>query len=196
MSSRKDLVGALTALVRFLRTADHLSQVRQSSIFANAERVVERAERGLIEQVPWTPFEERARLAPSMAQIRGTMAQANCSEAEARALFAKELATKLYVNSRYQVSIEESDSVTHLSIKRVDQESIHDWRDLQRIKNELCGADCEAIELYPAESRVVDLANQYHLWVVRERIPVGFTGRRTTGTAEAEAIGAAQRPRE
>lgn len=53
----------------------------------------------------------------------------------------------------------------HLSIKRLDKEAIHDWRDMQRIKNELVGPECEGCELYPAESRVVDTANQYHLWV-------------------------------
>jgi hypothetical protein len=37
---------------------------------------------------------------------------------------------------------------------------VHDWRDLQRIKNQLVGPECEAVELYPAESRKVDTANQ------------------------------------
>jgi hypothetical protein len=52
----------------------------------------------------------------------------------------------------------------HLSIKRLDKEPIHDWRDLQEIKNMLVGKQYEAVELYPAESRRVDSANQYHLW--------------------------------
>lgn len=57
---------------------------------------------------------------------------------------------------------------------------MHDWRDLQAIKNELVGPEHEAIELYPAESRLVDTANQYHLWVLKDpsqRIPVGWTQR-------------------
>jgi hypothetical protein len=196
MSSRKDLVGALTSLLRLLRTADDLSHVLRSSIMANAEDVAERAERGLIEPVPWTPFEERRHLAPSTTQIRAAMKQANCSEADARAMFARERTNKLYVNSRYQVAVEVSDAVTHLSIKRIDQQPVHDWRDLQRIKNELCGPECEGVELYPAEGRVVDIANQYHLWVVRDRIPLGFTASRVAGAVDANAIGAAQRERE
>lgn len=66
--------------------------------------------------------------------------------------------------------------VTHLSIKRGDREPIHDWRDLQIIKSLFCGAEAEGIEIYPAESRMVDTANQFHLWVFPEstRIPVGF----------------------
>lgn len=50
--------------------------------------------------------------------------------------------------------------VVHLSIKRVDREVIHDWRDLQAIKNELVGEQFDAVELYPAEDRLVDSANQ------------------------------------
>lgn len=71
----------------------------------------------------------------------------------------------------------------HLSIKRNDRLPIHDWRDLQRIKTEVLGPEVEAVELYPAESRVVDTANQYHLWAFPDlaggRWPLGWeTGMR------------------
>jgi len=39
--------------------------------------------------------------------------------------------------------------VVWLSIKRKDKEPIHDWRDLQRIKNDICGPESEAMEIYP-----------------------------------------------
>lgn len=68
----------------------------------------------------------------------------------------------------------------HLSIKRLDRDTIHDWRDLQRIKNELIGAEHEAVELYSAESRLVDTTNQYHLWVLSDpkaAFPFGWTSR-------------------
>lgn len=48
----------------------------------------------------------------------------------------------------------------------------HDWRDFQRIKNDVCGADWEAIELYPAESRLLDPSNYYMLWAA-PKIPIG-----------------------
>jgi hypothetical protein len=60
---------------------------------------------------------------------------------------------------------------------------VHDWRDLQRIKNELVGPECEAVELYPAESRLVDTANQYHLWADADptyRFGLGFNMRLTS----------------
>jgi hypothetical protein len=77
-----------------------------------------------------------------------------------------------FINSRYQVAkfpVESSDPnlppMVHLSICTLDRLPLHDWREFQRIKNELVGAECEAVEIYPSESRLVDGANQYHLWV-------------------------------
>jgi len=93
--------------------------------------------------------------------------------------------TAVMVNSRYQVSVyarggaeAQWGAMVHLSIKTHDRSARHDWRDLQRIKNELCGPECEAVELFPAESRLVDGANQYHLFVFRDfRFPFGFNER-------------------
>lgn len=112
---------------------------------------------------------------------------------------------RVFVNALYQVNIKEcgepfgpeAGPVLWLSIKRRDKEPIHDWRDLQRIKSELVGPECEAIELYPAESRVVDSANQFHLFAFVDpttRVPLGFRcGRVLSGPDEAERAGAKQR---
>jgi hypothetical protein len=67
--------------------------------------------------------------------------------------------------------------IVQLSIKRHDRLPTRDWRDFQRIKNQLVGPECEAVELYPAESRLVDTATQYHLWCVKDpkyRWPIGY----------------------
>lgn len=45
------------------------------------------------------------------------------------------------------------------------------WKEKQRIKDELFGADRMAVEVYPRASQLVDAANIYHLWV----FPVGFS---------------------
>lgn len=110
---------------------------------------------------PWTPFER---------------AESDLSPLER--------GDEIWINSRYIVysrRIPSEDATTylvHLSIKRIDRTVIHDWRDLQRIKNELAGLEWEGIELYPAESRLVDTANQYHLWCFPFQMPFGFrTGR-------------------
>lgn len=52
------------------------------------------------------------------------------------------------------------------AIRRHDGKPIS-WEDLQRIKNELFGRENEAVELFPAESRKVNMASndQRRLWV-------------------------------
>lgn len=96
---------------------------------------------------------------------------------------------EIYCNNIYQVYVYRGikaagwPELIWLSIKRRDKETIHDWRHLQRIKNEIVSKEHEAIELYPAESRLVDTANQYHLWVIAEkgiRFPFGFDVRTVT----------------
>jgi hypothetical protein len=93
-----------------------------------------------------------------------------------------------YRNSRYTVEVREleaenPDEVTkcvYLSIKRNDKDAIgkERFRDFQRIKNELVSPEAEGIEIYPAESRLVDASNQYHMYcLVGARIPFGFQER-------------------
>lgn len=83
-----------------------------------------------------------------------------------------------------------------LSIKRYDRKPIHDWRDFQSIKNQVVGKEHDALEIYPKESRLVDMANQYHLWVIADPkiiLPVGFIERSVGTSEEARRVGATQR---
>jgi hypothetical protein len=53
------------------------------------------------------------------------------------------------------------------------------------------------MELYPAESRLVDQANQFHLWVMAEgeSIPVGWFERNVYDDEHIDVeIGSSQRP--
>lgn len=102
---------------------------------------------------------------------------------------------EIFLNSRYQVWVRYQDpqpgwpAMAWLSIKRHDRGPMHDWREFQTIKNELIGPENEAVELYPAESRLNDSANQYHLWVVLDpkfRFPFGYTDR-VVGNSEPAA---------
>lgn len=113
------------------------------------------------------------------------------------------LPDQIYQNGLYEVWLRNMPArgqfppVVHLSVKRRDKSAIRDWRHMQRIKNELVGPEYEAVELYPADDRVVDSANQYHLWVVLDktfRFPFGF-GKRfvvdksgSTGDTELDAV--------
>lgn len=90
----------------------------------------------------------------------------------------------VFLNNLYQVTMREVKGtdfgdVLWLCIVRRDRTHTHDWRHLQRIKNELVGPEHEAMELYPAESRLVDTNNQFHLWVFEKGkvIPLGYKDR-------------------
>ena len=86
-------------------------------------------------------------------------------------------------NSRYMV----------LGITALDQTARHDWRDFQACKSDLCGPEWEAIELYPAESRLLDPSNRFYLWCVpKGLLKCGYTNGRDVRTPQ-EAI-APQRP--
>jgi len=84
-----------------------------------------------------------------------------------------------YLNNRYSVQL--SDLVTdwgpvlHLWVRRHDGTQPHSWADLQRIKNELAGKECLAVEVFPAVSRLIDEANLAHLWVLPEGFALPFT---------------------
>jgi hypothetical protein len=79
---------------------------------------------------------------------------------------------EVWRNSRYLVSVDRIPvesldvPVIHLQIESNNHHAVRDWRDFQRIKNELVGKEEEALEMYPAESRLVDTCNTYHLWCV------------------------------
>jgi len=104
----------------------------------------------------------------------------------------------IVMNSIYQVSVyverfpDPFGEGAHLSIKTHDKAARHDWRDLQRIKNELCGPEHDAMEIYPAESKLVDAANQYHLFVFKDfKFPFGF---QTRLVSDGTWRGSKQRP--
>jgi hypothetical protein len=84
----------------------------------------------------------------------------------------------------------------HLTITRNDKSAAHDWREFQRIKNELCGPEREACELYPAQSRLYDTANTFHLWVMAEgdRVPVGYNFQTVLDFDVAATLNIKQRP--
>jgi hypothetical protein len=54
---------------------------------------------------------------------------------------------------------------TKIMIRRSDSQPIEKFTTLQRIKNEILGTDVEAIQFFPKESELVDVANLYWLWI-------------------------------
>lgn len=140
---------------------------------------------------PWTPFErgelDPADFTPEALDLRAAeqAAALNMPVDVIRAQLVELLKDEIWVNSRYQVNVRRGDApesgsrIVWLSIKRRDKQppGPERFRDFQRIKNELVGPEHEAVEIYPAESRMVDTSNQYHLWVFSDpafRLPFGF----------------------
>lgn len=81
----------------------------------------------------------------------------------------------IWKNSRYTVVRYYLESgMEVLTIRRNDKQQQRRWDDFQRIKNELCGEERYALEVYPAESHKVPVENQYWLWVLPEAHSPGF----------------------
>jgi hypothetical protein len=131
------------------------------------------------------------------AMMRAGMAQENANYA-----YDHLVRCEWFSNDEYRVMMDRAPphgfaaaQVWQLAISRIDKAVIHDWRDLQAIKSMLVGPEFEAIELYPAESRVMDNSNAYHLFVFLDpqgnptRVPIGRSERKTVQSSEA------QRPR-
>jgi len=99
---------------------------------------------------------------------------------------------EMWVNDEFQVSksgvfvphLGGWPPMVHLSIIPLDGRTGHPWAEMQQIKNMLMGPEFEAIEIYPAESRLVDMGVNYHLWVFIEpyfRVPIGWNYRMVKG---------------
>jgi hypothetical protein len=88
--------------------------------------------------------------------------------------------TTYWINDLYLVArrVFPGSPIVQLNIRRRDGKPIlRDWRHFQEIKNQLVGEECEGVELYPAESRLVDTSNKYHIWCHTDpefRFPLGF----------------------
>lgn len=130
----------------------------------------------------WRPMQRAAVRPASAALIGETMRIYKVDAQEAtRMLDEYEAGSEYWLNDIYQVQVRRFDGAgVHINIRRRDGGPIlRDWRHFQQIKNELLGPECEAIELYPAESRKVDESNKYHLFGYSDgrRIPIGFKTR-------------------
>lgn len=143
-----------------------------------------------LERATITPLTD-AQLEAMVATIRKHSAM---SHASAVAFIEDSRAGECWKNDIYTVLKREyEDGVVHLSIRRNDRAAAKDWRHFQQIKTQLLGAEEEAVEIYPAESRLVDAANQYHLWCMPgKRVPMGFEAGLRVGNSDA-SIGSVQR---
>lgn len=73
-------------------------------------------------------------------------------------------------------------SILHLKIHRNDLKDGITWEELQSIKNDFAGSDTQAIEFYPREKHLVNIAPVRHLWCFMsgEQIKFGYRFRATS----------------
>jgi hypothetical protein len=153
----------------------------------------------------WRPL-QRANLLQEFteADVQEAMRLTGADRATAiAALEAETRGVEYWINDIYQVALRRlavapgSTPMIHLNIRRRDGKPIlRDWRHFQRIKNELIGEECEAVEIYPAESRLNDTSNKYHLWCFADpafRLPFGMTRRDVIDADDAVRPGHRQR---
>lgn len=144
----------------------------------------------------------RADMEESQLRIKRVMSDFRVGKKAAKATVRKMRHSAVFksICNSYQVnvsSIPPRDGVpemVHLIIKRVDRQTIRDWRVLQAIKNKLLSPKHEAVELFPSEDRKVDGANSYHLFALADpahRFPFGFEERSVTNSPGGQAV---QRP--
>ena len=149
----------------------------------------------------WQPMNPAVLPDSELEKVRINCRKAGIPEEQIEAYVEDAKTHPIFLNDKYQVSIHEQEVLSpafpamwHLSIKRSDKEPIFDWRDIQRIKNELIGPENEGVQLFPAESRKVDGANQFHLFVIKDKtvkFPFGFfDGRKVT---DESPVGGRQR---
>lgn len=107
---------------------------------------------------------------------------------------------EVWENDRYSCSVRRykkgfflgNSRYVMLGITAKDDTAQHDWRDFHACKNDLCGPEWEAIELYPAESRLQDQSNRFYLWCVPKGV-LRFGGTTRDVRTPANAL-APQRP--
>lgn len=126
-----------------------------------------------------TSFERVELDIPSVEEVMKT---SGCDQQTAKEKISWMKSQAVWANNLYQVNVEfMPGGRAHLIIRRLDKQAIHSWQHFQQIKNELLGPECEAVEVYPKESHLVDEKHHYHLWGFRSPeggFGIGFTERK------------------
>jgi len=132
-----------------------------------------------------TPLQPAVMDIPKWEEIA---AMTGCTEEQAKGRVNWMKGQKVFANNLYQVNIDYlPGGRAHVMIRRLDRQAIHNWQHFQEIKNQILGPECEAVELYPKESMLVDARHHYHLWAFtspQRSFNIGFDiGRQVAGEA-------------
>ena len=90
---------------------------------------------------------------------------------------------EVWRSNRFLAQVSQEASAVRLSIQRVTLGSDGRWQDgitweeLQQIKREVGRGDQWAVEIYPADADLVNVANMRHLWLLPEPPSFGWKAR-------------------
>lgn len=127
-----------------------------------------------------TPLKQAELELPPLKKWLLMQRRAGVSKIEAKERYRENQTATVWYNETYQIIYREIKDMIWLSIKRHDGQCIFAWPDMQEIKNQLVGTEREMVQLFPAESRKVDMVNQYHMYGYIDpvqRFPFGFIER-------------------
>tara|TARA_R110000765_G_scaffold187638_2_gene293171 strand:- start:558 stop:1097 length:540 start_codon:yes stop_codon:yes gene_type:complete len=105
-----------------------------------------------------------------------------------REAFEADVADETWGNDRYTIGVHllgaDRDGFIELAIHNHKRTPHVPWRHLQQIKNEILGSEREAVQIFPAESRLVDTANEFWLYVY----PTGKAPMRKRGRGDLVGV--------
>jgi hypothetical protein len=88
---------------------------------------------------------------------------------------------KIYRSRKYMVQVWDEKPHIRLSICRskvkpdgTGWQEVDSWDEIQQIKSEIGYGHCYAIEVYPADRDVVNVANFRHIWVLDKPLDIGW----------------------
>lgn len=90
----------------------------------------------------------------------------------------------VFVSSKFLVQVFEGPVAIRLSVNRVKRKASGKWRDeitwdeLMQIKRDIGMGDRFAVEIYPEDEHIVNVANMRHLWVLPEALPFGWRNKK------------------
>ena len=92
---------------------------------------------------------------------------------------SEERRIKVFLSVGFLVQVFDEETSTRLSINRTQRRNgkwvdLITWDELQEIKNAIGYGNSYAIEIYPPDDEVVNVANMRHLWIPKEKINIGW----------------------
>lgn len=118
----------------------------------------------------WTPLQPAtAKLSSGMLALVGSVpALAQKYDEEGEETFMNE---SVVASRKLVEPVPGWPQIVHVSFRTTDRDALVPYDTYVRIKNEIIDPMSEAIEIFPAESRLVDTANQFHFWAFQPGAP-------------------------